>query len=130
MAIVAGADIHSHYWTSGQPKPDPRMEDNTTRAMFVGPRINSIWKTHGRGHPEPSRFFAQALVGLSSSSATASRPIVQVGGGVDSLTVGRSRAGGNFTLRMEADYRFASGATSDLSGYRFLFGAVFGPRLR
>jgi len=129
LAIVAGGDIHSHYWTSGQPKTDLKAEDNTTRAIFAGPRINSIWKSYGRGHPEPSRFFAQALVGLSSSSATSARPIVQVGGGVDSLMIGRSRTGGNFTLRMEADYRFARGATSDLGGYQFLFGLVFGPRL-
>jgi len=130
LAIVAGGDIHSHYWTSGRPKSDPRMEDNTTRALVVGPRINTIWKAYGRGHPEPSRFFAQALIGLSSSSATSARPIVQVGGGVDSLAIGRSRTGGNFTLRMQADYRFATGATSDLGGYRFLFGVVFGPKLR
>lgn len=130
LAIVAGGDLHTHYWTSGLPKTDLKAEDNTTRAIFVGPRVNSIWKTHGRSDPDPSRFFAQALVGFSASNATSGRPIVQVGGGVDSLLIGRSRTGGNFTLRMEADYRFAGGSNSDLGGYRFLFGLVFGPRLR
>ena len=104
------------------------MEDNTTRAIFVGPRVSSIWHTYGRHDRDPSRFFAQALVGFSASSATSVRPTVQVGGGVDSVLAGRGR--GNMTLRMEADYRLAGGTSSDLGGYRFLFGLVFGPLLR
>jgi hypothetical protein len=129
-AFVGAASAFAHDWDSPQSLARHRPESDPVRSYLAGPRIGSGFSRPRGPNQESDRFFGQLLAGFERSTLFSTRPVVQVGGGVDTHTfVGRGlRRDHEFMLRMEFDYRIAAGAGEPATGYRFLFGAVFGPR--
>ena len=126
-AVVVG-HAHAHEWSSGQPAS--KSEWNTTRTLLAGSRIQSDWLSGPRLGREPSRFFLQALAGLGNSTATGRHPVAQIGGGVDGMTLVRSRSTNqlvDLTIRLSVDYRIPLAGATDLRGVQFGFAVVLGP---
>ena len=130
-AFVAGIAVAATSFDSQASLARHRSDTNTILSVAAGPRIGSGFsRPHGRNH-EADRFFGQVLAGLETSARFSTRPVVQVGGGVDSLGLfGRdARHLHEMSLRMEFDYRILIGGGNPENGYRFLLGVVLGPRL-
>lgn len=127
-AAVFAGHAHAHEWSSGQPASTSQW--NTTRTLLAGSRIQSDWLSGPRIGREPARFFVQALAGVGHSTATGRHPVVQIGGGVDGMSLVRSRSTNqlvDLTIRLSVDYRIPLTSASDLRGVQFGFAVVIGP---
>jgi len=135
VAIAGDLSTFVNEWDSWESlRANRRAVDHVT-FVLIGPKVNTGFFYPGNGDPEPGRFFAQVLVGAAASDVVPLRPALQIGGGVEFIVPrgwSRGVARGpshDTTFRMEIDYRVASGADRSLSGWRYVFGIVFGPRL-
>lgn len=95
-------------------------------SLAGGARVSTGFFDDGSGDRIPGRFFGQVLVGLETSGVVPVRPMVLVGAGSDVLIPSGRRGVG---VHLGIDYRVTPGSGRNFSGWRFILGTVFGPRI-
>lgn len=136
FAIASDFSRYANGWDSWDSLRANRRAVNHVTSMFVGPKVSTGFFYPGNGDRQPGRFFGQVLAGALASDVAPVRPALLVGGGVDFIVPQGSSRGVapgpafDLTLRMAIDYCITPGEGRNLSGYRFVFGMVFGPRLK
>ena len=135
LAITGEVGRFSSGWDSLGSLREHRREAAHATSVLVGPRVSTGFFYPGNGDREPGRFFGQILAGGEASDVAPLRPAFLLGGGADVIIpLGGSRGTGTspvhaLTLRLALDYRLTPGTGRNLSGWRFVSGVVFGPRL-
>jgi hypothetical protein len=135
LAIVGDFSKYASEWDDWSSFPSGRRAVNQVTSLLIGPRISTPFFYPGNGDREPGRFFGQLLAGAEASDVVPLRPAIQIGGGVDVIVPGGGSRGfapgppHDMTFRLAIDYRVTPGRGRNLSGWRFVFGVVFGPRL-
>jgi len=135
FAIVGDFSKYESEWDNWTSFGSGRRAMNQVTSVLVGPRVSTGFFYPGNGDREPGRFFGQLLVGGEASDIVGLRPALQIGGGVDIIMAGAGTRGfapappHDITFRMAIDYRVTPGSGRNLTGWRFVFGVVFGPRL-
>jgi hypothetical protein len=135
LAVVGEFSKYVNDWDNWTSVESRRRAVNQVSSLLVGPRISTDFFYPGKGDREPGRFFGQLLFGGEASDVLPLRPALQIGGGVDVIVAGgRSRGPAwepqhDMTFRMAIDYRVTPGHGRNLTGWRFVFGIVFGPML-
>jgi hypothetical protein len=136
FAITSDFSRYANGWDSWDSLRANRRAVNHVTSMLVGPKVSTGFYYPGNGDREPGRFFGQILAGAQASDVAPVRPAFLIGGGVDFIVPHGSSRGVapgptvDLTFRMAIDYCITPGAGRNLSGYRFVFGMVFGPRFK
>lgn len=132
LALAGDLSTFFNDWDSAGSLPTHRPAVNRVTSVLIGPKVSTGFFYPGNNDPSPGRFFGQFLVGAEGSSEVPVRPAFIIGAGADVLLRGRNAAPGTthgVTFRMAIDYQLSPGSGRNLSGWRAVFGFVFGPRV-
>lgn len=134
FAIAADLSRFRIEWDHSDSGGARRRAGAHATSVSAGPRISTGFHYPGNGDRQPGRFFGQVLVGAETSDVVPLRPALLVGGGSDVIIPwGDSPDTSHVrsvTFRLAFDYRLTPGTGRNLSGWRFVLGFVFGPRMR
>ena len=132
LAVAGDFNVFGAGWDSPQSVLARRSEVDRVRSALVGVRVSTGFFYPGNHDPTPGRFFAEALAGGQGSDAVPLRPSWVVGAGADVILHRHDPAAGPTlapALRMALDYQLTPGSGRNLSGWRAVFGVVFGARM-
>ncbi len=132
VAVAGDFNLFGAEWDSPHSVLARRSEVDRVRSALVGVKLGTGFFYPGNHDPTPGRFFGQVLVGGQGSDAVPLRPSWIIGAGADVIIHRHDSTAGPTlapALRMALDYQLTPGSGRNLSGWRAVFGVVFGPKI-